>query len=577
MADGLKVTPKSYLLVDCGTANTTAILIDVVEGRYRLIGQATEPSTALAPWNDAFSGIQQVINQLMEMTGRRLLTADGDLIHPADANSTGVDIFGLTFSAAPALKTVLVGLLEEVSLGSGRRALNTIYAEEIEQLSLTDNREEKEQIDALLAQLPDLVLVTGGTDGGADDRLVRLVETVGLAISMMDTNRKPEVVFAGNSAMREKVVSLLNDIASVEVAENVRPSLDAEQLNDAAALIEAIYINRNLRQLPNIDSALSWCDLDPQPTTSAVGYLMDYFARLQNGSVLCVDIGAQSSSLIAATPTGRRQLVRTDLGMGRPLVRLLEETDLSEVMRFIPVGIEPVALRDFLLERSLRPHTIPATPDELALEQALVRYQLGQLRQAAERDWGWPADHMPVQSMLVARGLPLVGAAKPNQALLILLDALRPAGVFAVALDRYQVLPGLGLLAPRDPLTVVQVLAHNALDHLGWVVAPVGRAQPGQKVLNVRLKSERLGTLDVEVMSDTIEVLPLGYGEKAELQIEPLRRFNVGQGPGRGRKVKISGGGIGVVIDARQRPLQLAEEADRRREQLRQWQWEIGG
>ncbi|MCB0027683.1 MAG: glutamate mutase L, partial [Anaerolineales bacterium] len=171
----MKVTPKSYLLVDCGTANTTAILIDVVEGRYRLIGQAAEPSTALAPWNDAFSGIQQVINQLMEMTGRRLLTAEGDLIHPADANGAGVDIFGLTFSAAPALKTVLVGLLEEVSLGSGRRALNTIYAEEIEQLSLTDSREEKEQIDALLAQLPDLVLMTGGTDGGADDRLIRLV------------------------------------------------------------------------------------------------------------------------------------------------------------------------------------------------------------------------------------------------------------------------------------------------------------------------------------------------------------------------------------------------------------------
>jgi hypothetical protein len=90
--------------------------------------------------------------------------------------------------------------------------------------------------------------------------------------------------------------------------------------------------------------------------------------------------------------------------MGRPLARLLEETDLAEMMRFIPVGIGPVVLRDFLLERSLRPNTVPATPDELALEQGLVRYQLGRLRQAAERDWGWPADHMPVQSMLVARG-----------------------------------------------------------------------------------------------------------------------------------------------------------------------------
>ena len=577
MADGMKVTPKSYLLVDCGTANTSAILIDVVEGRYRLIGQAMEPSTVRPPWNDAFVGIQQVINQLMAKTGRRLLTVDGELIHPSEANGSGIDIFGLTVSAAPALKTVLVGLLDEVSLSSGRRALNTIYAEEIEQLSLTDTRDERQQIDALLSQLPDLMLITGGTDGGADDRLVRLMETVGMAITMMDTNRKPELVFAGNKALREKANALLGDLAAVHVAENVRPSLDAEQLHDAAALIESIYHARSIRRLPNIDSALGWCDLKPQATTSAVGYLMDYFARVQKGTVLSVDIGSQNSALIAATPTQRRQLIRTDLGMGQPLAKLLEETDLAELMAFIPTELDPVALRDFLLERSLRPHTIPATPDDLALEQALVRYQLRRLRQAAERDWDWTPNQMPWLNMLVIRGQPLAGAAKPNQALLLVLDALQPAGVFSVALDRYQVLPGLGLLAPRDPLTVVQVLGHNALDHLGWVVAPIGRAQPGQKVLNVRLKSERLGTLDVEVMSDTIEVLPLGHGEKAELQIEPLRRFDIGQGPGRGRKVKISGGGIGVIIDARQRPLALPDDSDKRREQLRQWQWEIGG
>ncbi len=126
-------------------------------------------------------------------------------------------------------------------------------------------------------------------------------------------------------------------------------------------------------------------------------------------------------------------------------------------------------------------------------------------------------------------------------------------------------------------MVVVQVLANNALDHLGWVIAPMGRAPAGQKVLNVRLKTERLGTLDIEVNSGTIEVMPLGYGEKAELNIEPLRRYDIGQGPGRGRKVKISGGGIGVVIDARNRPLPLPSDADKRREQLRQWQWEIGG
>ena len=531
----------------------------------------------LPPWNDAFFGIQQVILQLMEMTGRRLLNAEGDLIHPSEANGSGVDIFGLTVSAAPALKTVLVGLLDDVSVASGRRALNTIYAEEIEQLSLVDNRDEKSQIDALLKTLPDLVLVTGGTNGGADDRLTRLMETVGMAISMMDTNRKPEIVFAGNSNLRETAATILGDLANVRVAENVRPTLDSEHLHDASQLIDTLYRKRKIRQVPNIDSVTPWADLEPQATTSSVAYMMDYFAQLQKGSVLCVDLGAQNGALIASTPDQRRQLIRTDLGMGKPLAKLLDDMDMSELLAHIPFKIEPGQLRDYLLERSLHPNTIPATANELALEQALVRHQLRRLRKAANADWGWADGYTPVQSMLVARGQPLTGAARPNQAVLMLLDALQPAGVFSVALDRYHVLPGLGLIAPHDPMVVVQVMANNALDHLGWVIAPMGRANPGQKVMNVRLKTERLGTLDIEVMSGTIEVLPLGYGEKAEMNIEPLRRFDIGQGPGRGRKVKITGGGIGVVIDARNRPLPLPADPDKRREQLRQWQWEIGG
>ena len=577
MAESLASARKSYLLVDCGTAHTTAILIDGVEGTYRLVGRAQEPSTVKPPWNDTFFGVQQVIIQLMEMTGRRLLSVDGELIHPAEGNGSGVDMFGLTVSGAPALKTVLVGLLDDVSVASGRRALNSIYAEEIEQLSLVDSRDEKSQIDAILATLPDLILITGGTDGGADERLTHLMETVGLSISMMDTNRKPEIVFAGNSELRETANQILGDLANLRVAENVRPSLDVEHLHDAANLIDSLYHKRKIRRMPNIDSVLQWADLEPQATSTAVAYMMDYFAQLQKGPVLCVDLGAQNGSLISSTPEQRRQIIRTDLGMGEPIAAMLEESDLSGLLAYIPFDIKVNELRDFLLQRSLRPNTIPATTNELALEQALARFQLRRLREAANTDWGWAEGYTPVQSMLVARGQPLTGAARPNQALLMLLDALQPAGVFSVALDRYHVLPGLGLIAPHDPMVVVQVLANNALDHLGWVIAPVGRAATGQKVLNVRLKTERLGTLDIEVNSGTIEVLPLGYGEKAEMSIEPLRRFDIGLGPGRGRKVKITGGGIGVVIDARSRPLPLPADAGKRRELLRQWQWEIGG
>src|SRR5690606_32743077 len=100
---------------------------------------------------------------------------------------------------------------------------------------------------------------------------------------------------------------------------------------------------------------------------------------------------------------------------------------------------------------------------------------------------------------------------------------------------------------------------------------------PGDVVLNVRLESETLGTIRVEVAYGTLEVLPLPLGQKAVLSLEPQRRLDVGAGPGRNRKVTVHGGTVGLIIDARGRPIRLPQEESERRTQIRQWLWDLGG
>jgi hypothetical protein len=185
--------------------------------------------------------------------------------------------------------------------------------------------------------------------------------------------------------------------------------------------------------------------------------------------------------------------------------------------------------------------------------------------------------NMPGMNLLILRGGIITNTPRSGQAVLMVLDAIQPTGIFPIVIDRYSLLPAMGLLAAQNPRLVVQVLNGGVLEDLGWVIAPTGRAQVGDTVLNVRMESESSGTIQIEVNYGTLEVLPLAPGHKAVLTLEPLRRFDVGAGPGRSRKVTVHGGTVGLIIDARGRPIKLPDDETERRTQIRQWLWDLGG
>jgi hypothetical protein len=50
-------------------------------------------------------------------------------------------------------------------------------------------------------------------------------------------------------------------------------------------------------------------------------------------------------------------------------------------------------------------------------------------------------------------------------------------------------------------------------------------------------------------------------------------------GPGRRGifKAQVEGGALGLIIDARGRPIALPADAEKRRAKIQQWYWDIGG
>src|SRR4030065_799183 len=83
------IDADSVLAIEIGTISTRVILFDVVEGRYRFLGQGSVPTTAYAPFNDVSVGVKEALDRLHDITGRVLFGSDGQLIVPSQPNGTG--------------------------------------------------------------------------------------------------------------------------------------------------------------------------------------------------------------------------------------------------------------------------------------------------------------------------------------------------------------------------------------------------------------------------------------------------------------------------------------------------------
>ena len=102
-------------------------------------------------------------------------------------------------------------------------------------------------------------------------------------------------------------------------------------------------------------------------------------------------------------------------------------------------------------------------------------------------------------------------------------------------------------------------------------------ANYGDQVLRAKLTYEDGTEARAEVKFGGLEILPLPSGQTGRLSLQPLHRADAGLGAGRSGSVPVTGGAMGVIIDARGRPLQLPSDPVRRRELMKRWSYAVGG
>jgi len=573
------------LALDIGTITTRAILFDVVEGRYRFLGAGSVPTTAGAPVGDVSEGVRLAIDQLQNITGRNLIGSDGQVAVPALPDGTGVDGCVATVSVGPPLKVVAIGLLEDVSAQSARALATTTYAEVIETFSLNDKRETANRLDTLLKLRPDLIVVAGGVEGGASESVIDLLEAVGLACYVLPKEQRPEVLFAGNSSLVNAVKDYLSGLVSLHIAPNVRPSLDIEQLTPSQPALSQVFRLVRSRQMRGIAEIDHWTDNHLTPTATAFGrtirFISKEYARTHKG-VLGIDVGASATTVAAGFAGDLVLSIYPQLGLGENLPNMLRQCKLEDIQRWLAFEIPDKELQDYIFNKSTHPGSLPAGFEELAIEQALACQAVYlAIRQAMKN---YPADlprpgpdFLPAFEPIIATGSVFTRAPLRGQALLTLLNALQPTGITTLALDRNNLAAVLGAAAAVAPMLTIQSLDSTNFINLCTVISLVGQAPFGAPVLRARLVYEDGHEANLVVKYGALDGLHLPPGQVATLHLNPLHRFDVGLGgPGRGGSLKVMGGVLGVVIDARGRPLRLSGDPGRRRELHKKWLHTLG-
>jgi len=288
---------RSILATDCGSTTTKAILIERTEHGYRLVTRGEAPTTVEAPFEDVTRGVLNAVREVEELRGRKLL--DGDRILSPQTGEDGVDLYVSTSSAGGGLQMMVSGLVLQMTGESAQRAALGAGAIVMDVIALNDGRRPHEKIRRLRQLRPDMILLSGGTDGGDVKRVTEMAEIIAAADphARLGAGYELPVIFAGNRDAAPMVQACLGASTALSVVPNLRPSLERENLKPARDAIHELFMEHVMAHAPGYKKLMSWSPVPIMPTPGAVGLIIEKVAKRDRLAVVGVDIGGATTDV----------------------------------------------------------------------------------------------------------------------------------------------------------------------------------------------------------------------------------------------------------------------------------------
>jgi len=443
------------LLIDFGSTYTKLRAVDLTAGAIVATGQG--PSTVTT---DITVGMQAALDDLTTHMG-------------------GLPEFRhrlASSSAAGGLRMVTVGLVKELTAEAARQAALGAGARLIGSYAY---RLTKADLEEIVALVPDVLLLSGGTDGGNSEVILHNARL--LAESPLNC----PVVAAGNRNAADEIRGLFEAAGKpLSVAGNVMPAFQELDIDPAREAIRQVFIDR-IVHAKGIDRAAEMFDAVLMPTPAAVmagAKLLSEGTATRSGlgPLVVIDIGGATTdvhSIAAGEPTSEaviqyglpepysKRTVEGDLGMRHNARTIVETTGLEQIAA--DAGVSGDAVEDWLTDIETNIEILPGDDRNRAIDRAMARAAVaiamkrhaGSVR-IAQTATGpvivQQGKDLTQVAMLIGTGGALAHAADPAGILSAALGddsdktSLRPRAP-AMHIDRDYLLYAVGLLAVVEP------------------------------------------------------------------------------------------------------------------------------
>ena len=458
---------KAIALVDFGSTFTKLTITEA--GTGRLLATAQAPTTADT---DVMEGYRDAL---------------GCALAQAPGNPTIVRRLAAS-SAGGGLRVAAIGLVPEYTEAAARQAALNAGARIVLQLS---GRLDDRAVAALEEAQPEIVLFSGGTDGGQREQVLENAEAVCAA------RIESRIVVACNRDVASAVAGMVAPAERVTTVANVLPAIGRLDIEPARAAIHDAFIRHVIRG-KGLSQAQEFHEAVVMPTPEAVLRATRLLAVGADGAarkdVVVVDLGGATTDVHAAVapkpaPAGirtaglpalpLRRTVEGDLGMRWSAPGVLDADGDWLEAEGRAVGTTPDALRRACALRQRAPDYLPENPGEERIDRALatacvthaLRRHCGTLSTVYVPGQGADfeqrgADLRDVPLVIGTGGM--LGRHAAGEAVLRAALERRSQGSLtprapALALDRRYVLAAAGLLSTVDESAARALLADQRL------------------------------------------------------------------------------------------------------------------
>ena len=255
-------------------------------------------------------------------------------------------------SAGGGLKMVAVGLVPNLTAKAALMAAESAGAKVVKTYAYELTSAEQQEIAGID---PDLILLSGGTDGGNKDVILNNAK------KLSEIEGSFSVVAAGNKTTGDNIREILIKRGKhVVLVDNVMPALGVLDIMPAKEAIRNLFMEK-IVEAKGLGAAAELMDLPLIPTPLAVLYATELLAA-EIGSLAAVDVGGATTDVYSVCDGASTKRGVIQKGLPEPYAKRTVEGDLGmrySLSSLIDAEPKSEGFEDFLARCNADPSYVP--------------------------------------------------------------------------------------------------------------------------------------------------------------------------------------------------------------------------